>query len=214
MPSFMRSRAALLVSAGLLLQAALMFASIRPEIIPFSLPLSNLPNKLASWTGTMDVPVEQEVLDVLKADDLLYRIYNNGSKTASLFVAGFKSQRNGKTPHSPKNCLPGSGWLPVSNSVVTVDTQRGKIPVNRYIIVYGNRRQLVLYWYQSRDRAVASEYEAKLWVMMDSMRLNRTDTALVRVITDVSNGDEADADRFTTDFIRSFYNDLLNHLPA
>ena len=161
-----------------------------------------------------DVPVEREVLEVLQADDLLYRVYNNGTRNASLFVAGFKSQRNGKAPHSPKNCLPGSGWLPVSNSETAVETPRGKIPVNRYIIAYGSHRQLVMYWYQSRDRAVASEYEAKLWVMVDSMRLNRTDTALVRVVVDIPDGDETASDRYALDFIQSFYTDLLDYLPA
>ena len=70
------------------------------------------------------------------------------------------------------------------------------------------------YWYQSRDRAVASEYTAKYWVVMDAMRLNRTDTALVRVVVPIINRDEATATKTATDFVRAFYPPLRGILPG
>ena len=88
------------------------------------------------------------------------------------------------------------------------------IHVNRYVVAHGDERSLVLYWYQSRDRAVANEYAAKFWVVVDAMRLNRTDTALVRVIVPIANRDEQAADRAATDFVRAFYGTLREHLPA
>ena len=88
------------------------------------------------------------------------------------------------------------------------------ITVNRYLIAYGSQRQLVLYWYQSRDRAVANEYKAKFWVMADAIRLNRTDTALVRVIVPIVDRDEAQAQATATDFVKSFYSTLLEYLPS
>ena len=76
--------------------------------------------------------------------------------------------------------------MPLSSGEIAIDVGRAApITVNRYMIAYGSQRQLVLYWYQSRDRAVASEYKAKFWVMADAIRLNRTDTALVRVVVPV-----------------------------
>jgi EpsI family protein len=73
---------------------------------------------------------------------------------------------------------------------------------------------LVFYWYQSRDRAIASEYKAKFWVVVDSMRLNRTDTALVRVVVPIVGNDQEAATRVASDFVRSFYGTLRQYLPS
>jgi EpsI family protein len=219
----LNSRAARIVTALLLVQAALLYSAVRPEIVPTSRPLDEMPVALGSWNLAQTGVIEQEVLDVLKADDILNRVYCNsanpdctrtGEGLANLFVAGFRTQRSGKAPHSPKNCLPGSGWVPLSSGEITIDVGRSApISVNRYLIAYGSQRQLVLYWYQSRDRAVASEYRAKFWVMADAIRLNRTDTALVRVVIPVVNRDEAKAQATATDFVKSFYSPLLDYLP-
>jgi EpsI family protein len=130
-------------------------------------------------------------------------------------VAGFRTQRTGKAPHSPKNCLPGSGYVPISSGELTIDVGRpAPISVNRYVVASGSRQDLVLYWYQSRDRVVANEYKAKFWVMRDAIRLNRTDTALVRVIVPLENRNDAQAQATATDFVRSFYSTLLDYLPS
>jgi EpsI family protein len=221
---FLSSRAARIVTALLLLQAALLYSAIRPELVPPSRPLEGMPTTLGSWQLAQTGVIEQDVLDVLKADDILNGVYcssaspactRTGEGSAGLFVAAFRTQRNGKTPHSPKNCLPGSGWVPLSSGEIAIDVGRAApISVNRYLIAYGSQRQLVLYWYQSRDRAVANEYKAKFWVMADAIRLNRTDTALVRVIVPVVDRDEAKAQATATDFVKSFYSTLLDYLPS
>jgi EpsI family protein len=221
---FLNSRAARIVTVLLVLQAALLYSAIRPEVVPPGRPLEGMPTTLGSWQQVQTGVIEQEVLDVLKADDILNGVYCPSNSTdcartglgrAGLFVASFRTQRNGKTPHSPKNCLPGSGWVPLSSGEIAIDVGRAApITVNRYLIVSGSERQLVLYWYQSRDRAVANEYKAKFWVMADAIRLNRTDTALVRVIVPVVNRDEATAQATATGFVKSFYSTLLEYLPS
>ena len=224
MLKFLNSRGARIVTAVLVLQAALLYSAVRPEVVPPSRPLEGMPLRLGSWQMVQEGVIEQDVLDVLKADDILNRVYctsavpncaSTGQGTASLFVAGFRTQRNGKTPHSPKNCLPGSGWVPLASEDLAVDVGLpAPITVNRYLIAYGSERDLVLYWYQSRDRVVANEYKAKFWVMADAIRLNRTDTALVRVVVPVANRDAAQAQAYATDFVKSFYLTLLNYLPS
>jgi EpsI family protein len=174
-----------------------------------------MPKSFGHWQFYEEGVVDKETMDVLKADDLLNRLYQDGRVAANLFVAGFRSQRTGKAPHSPKNCLPGSGWLELSSGEVSVDVgQASPIRVNRYVISHGEERSLVLYWYQSRDRVVADEFRAKFWVVADAIRYNRTDTALVRVIVPILNRDEAGAEQRATDFVRSFYPSLRNYLPA
>ena len=224
MLKFLNSRAARIVTALLVLQAALLYSAVRPEVVPPSRPLAGMPLRLGSWQMVEEGVIEQDVLDVLKADDILNREYctsavpdcaSTGQGKAGLFVAGFRTQRNGKAPHSPKNCLPGSGWVPLASEDLAVDVGLpAPITVNRYLIAYGSQRDLVLYWYQSRNRVVANEYKAKFWVMADAIRLNRTDTALVRVVVPVANRNEAQAQAYATDFVKSFYLTLLNYLPS
>jgi EpsI family protein len=161
--------------------------------------------------------VDKETQDVLKADDTLNRVYQDPSTgaSASLFVAAFRTQRNGKSPHSPKNCLPGSGWTQLSSENYTIDAGlAAPIVVNRYVIVHGEEREMVLYWYQSRDRVVADEFKAKFWVVADAMRLNRTDTALVRVIVPIAPHDEDRATRTGTEFVRALFSTLRQYLPT
>ena len=176
-----------------------------------------MPQTLGSWKLAQEGVVEPEIQEILKADDLLNRVYVDTSARsgANLFIAAFRSQRNGKAPHSPKNCLPGSGWTPLNSSDFSIDVGQGApIVVNRYIIAHGDDREVVLYWYQSRDRVVASEYKAKFWVMADAIRLNRTDTALVRVVVPIINRDEAAATQSAVKFVQSFYGTLRHFLPA
>jgi EpsI family protein len=212
---FLGSRAALAATMLIVLQGALIYSAVRPESSLSGRPLSEFPATLGAWRLLQEGVIDPDTQAVLKADDLMNRFYTSDGAGANLFVAAFRSQRNGKAPHSPKNCLPGSGWTPIESSYASVDVGgTTPIQVNRYVVAHGDERSLVLYWYQSRDRAIASEYTAKFWVVVDAMRLNRTDTALVRVVVPIVNKDEAAADKSAADFIRSFYPALRQYLPA
>jgi EpsI family protein len=215
--AFLKSWPARAVTILLVAQAGIMYSSNRPEALPPSRPLADLPSVLGPWTLQQEGVLDAETEEVLKADDVLIRDYADtaGGRVADLYVAAFRSQRNGKAPHSPKNCLPGAGWTPLDQTVEMIDPGTGSpIPVNRYVIAHGDSRSLVLYWYQSRDRAVASEYKAKFWVIADAIRLNRTDTALIRVIVPIGDRDSARAEKTAIDFLRAFYPPLRQILPS
>ena len=216
MLSFLNSGPARLVTLLLLLQAALLYSSIRPEVIPASPALAEVPKTMGSWQLQDEGVIDPEIRQILQADDLLNRSYVNAAGAgANLFVAAFRSQRTGKAPHSPKNCLPGNGWAPLESGQYPIDVgPAGPIKVNRYVVAHGDQRSLVLYWYQSRDRVVASEYEAKFWVILDAIRLNRTDTALVRVVVPIVDRETERATQTAVDFVKSFYGILQQYLPA
>lgn len=219
MPIFLKSKPAWVATLLLVLQGLLVYGSIRPEALPVSRSLAEMPKTLGAWQTMSEGVIEPEILEVLKADDLLNRTYvdkaSGSGRGAELFIAAYRTQRTGKTLHSPKNCLPGSGWTQVSSEEITVDPGSGiPISVNRYLVAHGNNQSVVLYWYQSRDRVVAGEFKAKFWVLADAIRLNRTDTALVRVIVPVVNGDADRATRTATDFVKVFFNPLRDYLPS
>ena len=176
--------------------AALLHTRDSFEVIPVSEPLSEVPRFLDGRTGT-DVPIDQEALDVLGAGDFLSRVYtgNDQALPVGLFIGYFPTQRTGATIHSPKHCLPGAGWTFDSSQYVDLnDTNGTQHRVGEYIISNGDTRQFVIYWYQAHGRSVANEYMAKMYMVTDAMRLNRTDGALVRVITPIDpNGGVAEA---------------------
>jgi EpsI family protein len=152
-------------------------------------PLADFPIQVATWTG-IDQPIDSETLEVLGAGDFLSRIYIQDKMTApvSLFIGYFPSQRTGSTIHSPKNCLPGSGWVFESSNVAMLPGADGKAhKVGEYIIGNGDNRQFVIYWYQAHGRTVSNEYMAKIYLVSDALRTNRTDGALVRVITPIES---------------------------
>jgi EpsI family protein len=122
--------------------------------------------------------------------------------------------------HSPLNCLPGAGWLPVERgrAVLPVrsapDGPMRRIEVNQFVIQKGLDRQAVFYWYQSRDRVVASEYWGKVYTVLDAIRYNRTDAALVRVIVPIAQGETGRTAQDTgTEFVESLFPRLAKHLP-
>ncbi|HUO31064.1 MAG TPA: EpsI family protein [Bryobacteraceae bacterium] len=202
----------------LLVQAVLFWTAARGEHVPHGAPLELFPAQLGAWQETQNYPVEQEIRDQLKADDLLNRAYEDASAeaTAGLFVAYFKTQRTGQSPHSPKNCLPGSGWEPEATGSldVAVAGQPQPIRINRYVVSHGDEESVVLYWYQSERRVIASEFSAKFWLVMDSIRYHRSDTALVRVTVPVFHNDRERATQSAVAFVQALFPALKGYLPS
>lgn len=167
--------------------AALRSLSHGEKVVP-ARALSAFPIDLDGWSG-QELPLPENVVDAVGVDDYLNRVYASADGTPVLLYIGYyQSQRTGRTIHSPKNCLPGAGWQPVFASHVNLALADGRrVPVNYYLIEKGLERQLVLYWYQSHGRVIASEYWGKYYMVLDALRLNRTDSALVRVSIPVGN---------------------------
>ncbi len=215
---FLNNQSMRILTAVLVLQAVIFYGLSRKEYEPNTLPLSSVPMTFGGWTLAQEGVVDKETQDVLKADDLLSRSYINLSarEQAHLFVAFFRSQRTGKTPHSPKNCLPGNGWVQSIADQIAIEVPGVSRPlvVNHYIVAKGDAKSVVLYWYQSRDRVVASEYRAKFYVMADAIRYNRTDTSLIRVVVPVTESNDVAATKSAVDFVKAFYVPLRQYLPS
>lgn len=184
----MRRSALHFVLAILLLASTAVFLFTVPhsEIVPSRLSPTSFPFQMGIWTGT-DVSIAKDVLDKLGPGDFLLRDYRSGDPSqppVDLFIAYFASQRTGDTIHSPQNCLPGAGWTPIhADRIALLVEGYPSFPANRYLIAKGDSRQLVLYWYWAHGRGVASEYMAKFYLVTDSIRMHRSDGALVRITT-------------------------------
>jgi EpsI family protein len=214
---FLKKRAPAILSVFLIGQGALFYGLSRGETAPSHRSLNEFPEQLGVWRMVFEGVMEQEVKEVLRADDYITRDYAApGEKSANLFVAFFKSQRAGQTPHSPKNCLPGSGWVWTTADTISIviSGRPSPIEVNRYVVSNGESKSLVLYWYQSRGRVVASEYKAAALTAWDAIRYNRTDTALVRVVLPAANGAEEETTKTGVRFIQAFFDTLRRHFPV
>jgi EpsI family protein len=159
----------------------------RSAPLPSREPLIGLPLTIGDWQGQAAPPMDPRVVAVLGADDYASRIYvDSQGRQAGLYIGFHATQRQGDSIHSPMNCLPGAGWLPIRSERLTVAYNGSQTAtVNKVIIQKGESQQVVLYWYQSHGRTVASEYTAKALLFMDAVRTARTDAALVRVIVPV-----------------------------
>jgi EpsI family protein len=178
--------------------------------------LREFPAEIAGWKqsgpdGRFDAATEA----ILRADDYLTRDFaTSDGRTASLYVGYYTTQRTGATYHSPLNCLPGSGWEMHQPSKVTITPQNGAEPfeANSYIIERRGERQLLVYWYQGRGRATASEYWNKIYTVLDSVRLRRSDGAMVRVLVPVGRSEE-EARRAAIAFGGEVESDLAAFVP-
>jgi EpsI family protein len=215
--NFLHSKYARVLTVALLVQGGVFYAlAMRSENTPPITPLSTFPVSLPGYRMVRDIPTPKEILDILKADDTLTREYVGESRTSLIFyVAFFNSQRYGQAPHSPKNCLPGEGWEPVDSSTIEVPVPGWPTPIviNHFVVQHGDDKEVTLYWYQSHNRIIAHEFAAKFWLVADSIRYNRSDSSLVRVIVPVRGNDVDGATRIGENFIQAMFPALLKQLP-
>jgi EpsI family protein len=185
------------------------------EATPPARPLSDFPTQIAGFAVFANWPLDKNTIDVLGVTDYLNRGYFSASQgEVGLFVAYFRSQRTGASIHSPKNCLPGSGWQPEESAIYQMPLDDGrKVPINLYIVRKGLEEQLVLYWYQAHGRVVASEYWGKFYLVYDALRLNRTDAALIRVTAPINHGNEEQARSRAIAFAKQITHDIDQIIP-
>jgi EpsI family protein len=210
------SRQARIASVLLIVQAAIYYALPASEVPRRAQPLSALSAELGTWRMSGEFPIESSVQEVLKADQTLNRNYGLPSgDTANLYVAFFKTQSTGVAPHSPRNCLPGSGWTWRESGKLAIRLGNDAAPaqVNRYVIEKGASRSLVLYWYQTGRRVVAGEYAAKLHTVLDRARNRRSDLSLVRIVVPVGEQSGAQAQERAVAFAQAVFEPLTALLP-
>jgi EpsI family protein len=179
------------ITTGILAGATLLLHTVsHGETVVARQSLRELPNSLGGW-NSQEQPLEERIVQAVGVTDYTNRIfYNQTSPPVQLYVGYYASQRTGDTIHSPKNCLPGAGWDPVHSGYTTISLRGGRqIIVNEYVIQQGLNKELVFYWYQGRGRIIASEYVGKFWMVADAISRNRTDGALVRLVTPMNDAE-------------------------
>ena len=183
--------------AGLLsLGAVLTYGGMHEQLrMPLRAPLETSVPTVIEGYEAQDIAVSEEEQAVAGMDSYVLRQYvrpgqEEGSDFFSVYVGFYERQSQGHSIHSPKNCLPGGGWEPLTSGVATLPSPNGPVSVNRYLIGNGQAQALVLYWYQGRGRVTANEYLVKWHLLKDQALHGRSDEALVRVIVPVETTEE------------------------
>jgi len=212
--SFLHNTPVLVVTGLLVLQIVIFKVLPTKEQIPSPPHLDHFARTVGPWfSNTKDIQVDPETQALLKADDTMSREYA-GPGDVELFVAFFKSQRAGVTPHSPKICLPANGWAEETAGIIRLEVpgEPASIPLNRYIVTKDGQRNLVFYWYQNQHRVTANEYLSKFYLVWDSLRYHRSDEAMIRVIVPITGKGDDQAEANAKAFIREVYQPLRQHI--
>lgn len=205
-----------LVLAGILVcQSVIYYGFAQHEVIPKGPPWNTFPSQIGNWSLESEVPPDEASLAQLQPDDYLSRDYVAGGDRVNLFVAYFKTQRTGHAPHSPKACLPGAGWQPVSAAVLPISVPQSGVTIdaNQYIVQRAGAEMAVFYWYQNSRRTIANEYMFQVYAVPELLSHGRTDVAFIRVITEITNGLEG-ARNTALDFIRQIFPQVRSHIPS
>jgi EpsI family protein len=191
---FPSTRRGFFASVFLLAQVLVYYGVSRAEVIPSIRPWTKFPDQIGAWRGE-DTPADEESLDRLHPDDYLNRLYSTGKpgQSCAMFIAYFKTQRDGRAPHSPQNCLPGTGWQSMSNRIrsFSVPGSSEQVLINEYTVQKESDTLVVHYWFQQNRRVFSDEIKAQFYAMPELLMHGRTDIALVRIITPVTSTPEA-----------------------
>jgi EpsI family protein len=207
-----------LIAATIMLTTSISLAYLKTsDDQPLKRSLSDFPTKIAEWQGTKS-RFDEKVYEVLGVDDsTLVNYYNQNRENIQLYIGYYQSQREGDIIHSPKNCMPGSGWNIVSTSLMQLDLkyQNGNpIQVIKLVLQNGIQRQVALYWFHSRGRVITSEYTQKIYLVWDSITKHRTDGSFVRLVSPVTDQNESQTTERLKQFTEQLFPILNEFIPT
>ncbi len=182
---------------------------------PLVRPLDDIPLRLGAWSG-ISMTFDAGTLENAGVDQYIMRAYaDDDCLPVSVYIGFYSRQGVGRTIHSPRRCYTGSGWEVAScerRLIPLVRAPGGEIPVNRLLLRKDDRMQVVYYWFQSRGKAITSEYREKLHLVLDTIVLGRNDGALVRISTDAALS-VSEAEERLQAFAGCLYPHMMQCLP-
>jgi len=200
-------QSSLLVAFTVLMLAGTLLASLTAENRmphPLARSLAGIPTDIEGWTASPGRVPDARELELLGATSYLSRDYRRAGQSLNLFISYYALQRAGESMHTPKNCLPAAGWEILKHDEAGVRFEGRTERINKFTIQNGDARALVLYWYQTRNRVIAGEYEGKAFLLWDAITKGRTDGAVARIIVP----DNAEAANDALAFARAILSEM------
>ena len=196
----------------ILLAAAALYINLHADItVPMNRPFVEFPTAVQGWRMVSQAQFDDKTFNVLRPTDYLSRIYmGSDGQSVQLYIGYHGGGENSGEIHSPKHCLPGSGWYEASSRKTSLDIGGRIINLIESEYIKGEEKELFIYWFQVRDRSLSDEYSLKLAEITGSMLYRRRDASFIRVSVPLGEDPErskAAGKRFVTDFypvIREF----------
>jgi len=188
------------------------FATI--EAVPLPADIEGFPKQVDGYTMIGSSPFAENIIQELGVSSYINRDYRDKEgHQVSLYFGYYDEQREGSMIHSPKHCMPGSGWSPIESSVIPINSPGSEksYRVNRILFQKGMDKIIMYYWYQGRNRIVANEYLDRFYLILDSILLHRSEGALVRVIGPWDP--MGDNEKKQVHFVANLFPILQQHLP-
>ncbi len=179
--------------------------------VPLKAPLETFPQNIDGWQGRSQF-FSKGVLDQLRVSDYIMREYRSEDDRVAIYLGYYETQGEGRQIHSPKHCLPGSGWHSVAEQVRTVDVGGEKINLIQAVYQKDEAKEVFLYWYQMKDETITSDYTLKMKMVLNSLKYGRNDAAFVRLSAPVTSTVD-EAVRTVEDFMGDFLPRLAMFLP-
>ena len=174
-----------------------------------SILLNRIPPAIGEWVMDRSFTIDQAVLDQLRPSDYLWRSYSDPQgRRLDLYIGFHGSGEDVGAVHSPKHCLPGSGWNLVRQDVDRLGTPAGELGAVRAVYAHERTSMLFYYWYMVGAETYTNEYVVKLAELKELLLHRRKNTFLVRVSASTDGGPEAE------ESIRSFMRELYPALHS
>ncbi|MEW5744169.1 MAG: exosortase C-terminal domain/associated protein EpsI [Nitrospirota bacterium] len=197
-----------------LLILTVLFVNLHADIsVPMNKSFGEFPVSHREWRMLSQTSFSEAVLRVLKPTDYLFRRYADGSDTPVYLYIGYHGGgKNSGGIHSPKHCMPGAGWYEALEEKISVDVGGRRMQLVKTVYQKGDEKELFLYWYQVKGRALSDEYSLKAYEIINSMLYRRRDSAFIRISVPIT-GDEQRSFEAGVKFIKDFYPVITEYLP-
>ena len=203
------------IAVYVLLVLAGLYINLHADVaVPVNKPFSEFPTAVDGWQMIDDNQFSDNILNVLKPTDYLSRIYRNTEgKSVNMYIGYHGGGKGTGGIHSPRHCLPGSGWYEVSMRRRTLQLQDRTLNLVESVYQKGEHKELFIYWFQVRDKSLADEYSLKLAEITNSMLNRRRDSTFIRISVPFDT-DNSQAIGLGEMFIKNFYPIIRIHLPG
>jgi len=173
-----------------------------------------IPMSQGEWRSE-EIFFSEETYQILKASLSTMRVYRSQNRLSPvLFIGYFEDQKYGSQIHSPRQCLPGSGWGILSQRTEEVDINGKKQALNRVIIGAREDRQLMYYWFETRSGTITSEFALKFNLFLNALFMRPTDAAFIRLTVDLPRGtSEKQGEEILHDYLVDFHDSIEKSLP-
>jgi len=179
--------------------------------------IQGFPLLIGEWKGTPEI-VDPVIVRESGAEEAFSGYFINGSGSEISLYMGYRSTAflsNENFFHSPTVCIPSSGWVQrdVKRRTITNVPYFDNLDVTKMVIEKEGKRQLVYFWFQTKDKATHDKNINRYHLSLHALRRDNTHDLFMRPITPVYSDEKiVDAEIRMDRFVREMMPVLLQFL--